>query len=568
MNTASELFKTFEQLREQKEALGDNGLYRQSQINERFYKGDQWHGLSTGQNRPLIRNNVIKRIADLKLSTVNNPVSVNYSAEGVPNTAEMREKVIRFKNQMPNDLSFLEYEEEINLVLSALSDYYLTTCERLQYQKKCEQLLLNAYISGTGILYTYWDPDICTGLYLDQNKRAQIKGDIDCQVLDIENVYFGDPSLDDIQRQPYIIIAQKLYLDDLKKAAAKNRISLEIKPDNDDRNKATVLTKFYKKTVDGKTEVYAVRAVKEGVIKSEWGLGVSLYPFAKYTFLRRKNSPYGESEITYSIPNQIAINRMMTASSWGTILTGMPIMIVNNDLIRDKISNEPGQILRISGNAEDMNSAIKYVTPPSFSANYENAALSLSSVTLNMAGANDAALGDLAPDNASAIIAVREAAMLPMQSHINAYYAFSEEVARIWAQFWLNKYGNRALKITDESGTWYLPFDASRYSHLIINARVDVGASSIISDAQSLATLDNMYDHGIIDAVQYLKRLPNGIISDKNGLIKEKKEELLKAAKEQALQSGQELDADRLPCGDNGELDPYVAAAQILGGDM
>ena len=559
MNTVSELFKTFEQLREQKEALGDNGIYRQSQINERFYKGDQWHGLKGVQNRPLIRNNVIKRIADLKLSCVNNPVTVTFSAEGVPNTAEMRERVTRQKNQMPQDLSLLDYDEEINLVLSALSDYYATTCERVQYQKKCEQLLLNAYISGTGIMYTYWDSEVCTGLYLNENRQTQIKGDIAAEVLDVENVYFGDGALDDIQRQPFIIIAQKLYLDKVKQMAAKNRISLEIKPDNDNQNKVTVLTKFYKKTVDQKTEVFAVQAVKEGFIKNEWGLGVSLYPFAKYSFLRRKNSPYGESEITYSIPNQIAINRMMTASSWGTILNGMPIMIVNNDLIRDKISNEPGQVLRISGNAEDMNSAIRYITPPSFSANYENAALSLSSTTLNMAGANDAALGNIKPDNASAIIAVREAAMLPMQSHLNAYYAFSEEVARIWSQFWLNKYGNRALKITDENGTWYLPFDASRYSHLIINARVDVSASSIISDAQSLATLDNMYEHGIIDAVQYLKRLPNGIISDKNGLIKEKKEELLNAAKAQLTQEDVEDDPDG--------LDPYVAAAQLIGGD-
>ncbi|MBQ0110456.1 MAG: hypothetical protein KBS41_00805 [Oscillospiraceae bacterium] len=562
MNTAKELFNTFDKLREQKEALGDNGIYRQSQINERFYKGDQWHGLSTGQNRPLIRNNVIKRIADLKLSAVNNPVSVNYSAEGVPNTAEIKEKVVRHKKEMPTSLSPLEYNEEINLVLSGLSDYYDTTCERLQYQKLCEKLLLNAYISGTGIMYTYWDADISTGLYLDSERTTPIKGDIACEVLDVENVYFGDTALDDIQRQPYIIIAQKLYLDSVKKTAAKNRISLDIKPDNDDEHKVTVLTKFYKKTVDGKTEVFAVQAVKEGFIKNEWGLGISLYPFAKYTFLRRKNSPYGESEITYSIPNQIAINRMMTASSWGTILSGMPIMLVNNDLIRDKISNEPGQILRISGNAEDMNSAIRYITPPSFTANFENAALSLSSVTLNMAGANDAALGNLAPDNASAIIAVREAAMLPMQSHLNSYYIFSEEVARIWSQFWLNKYGDRSLKITDENGTWYLPFDASRYAHLIINARVDVTASGIISDAQSLATLDNMYDHGIIDALQYLKRLPNGIITDKNGLIKEKKEELLNAAREQITANGDNLFED-----DSQDLDPLVAAAQLLGGE-
>ena len=133
---------------------------------------------------------------------------------------------------MPDNLSALDYDEEINLVLSALSDYYATTCERVQYQKKCEQMLLNAYISGTGIMYTYWDSEVCTGLYLNENRQTQIKGDIAAEVLDVENVYFGDGALDDIQRQPFIIIAQKLYLDKVKQMAAKNRISLEIKPDS------------------------------------------------------------------------------------------------------------------------------------------------------------------------------------------------------------------------------------------------------------------------------------------------------------------------------------------------
>ena len=271
---------------------------------------------------------------------------------------------------------------------------------------------------------------------------------------------------------------------------------------------------------------------------------ISLYPLAKYTFLRRKNCPYGESEITHLIPNQIAINRMITASSWATMISGMPIMVVNNDVVREKITNDPGQIIRVSGNVDEVASAIRYVSPPSFSANFDNASLALSSMTLNMAGANDAALGDIVPDNHSAIIAVREAALMPMQPLKNAYFRFCEEVARIWAEFWIQKYGNRSLKINDENGTWYMPFDADRYKNLLINARVDVGASTTTGEAQSITTLDNLLDRQIITTLQYLKRLPAGTIPDVTGLIRELEAKSISISDE--LSQEEQLEIDEL----------------------
>ena len=47
-----------------KRQLGERGLYEQNRINERFYAGDQWHGVNCGDSRPLVRHNIIKRIGD------------------------------------------------------------------------------------------------------------------------------------------------------------------------------------------------------------------------------------------------------------------------------------------------------------------------------------------------------------------------------------------------------------------------------------------------------------------------------------------------------------------------
>lgn len=521
MNTPSEIFKAFEKIQEQKAALGTRGINEQAEMNERFFIGDQWNGVTTSSDRPLVRNNIIKRIGELKLSAINNPVTVNFSADGVPETLEMKEKVRSIKKSMPDTIDSLEHTEEINLIMSAMSNFFEVTSERLGFEKIRERALIDAYISGTGIIYTYWDSSVNTGLYLDQNRTKAIMGDIQVETLDVENVYFGDGQIEDIQNQPFIIIAQKLSLDKIKNEAKLYGINIEPSADESDENKATVLTKMYKERVNGITTVKAIRVIKDGIIRPLFDMGISLYPLAKYTFLRRKNSPYGESEITHLIPNQIAINRMITASSWATMIAGMPIMIVNNDVVREKITNDPGQIIRVSGNVDEVASAIRYVSPPSFSHNFDNASLALSSMTLNMAGANDAALGDIVPDNHSAIIAVREAALMPMQPLKQAYFRFCEEVARIWAEFWIQKYGNRSLKINDENGTWYMPFDAEKYKNLLISARVDVGASTTMGEAQSITTLDNLLDREIISTLQYLKRLPAGTIPDITGLIRE-----------------------------------------------
>lgn len=529
-----------------KSNMGNRGLYEQSRMNERFYVGDQWYGAHCGNDRPLVRHNVIKRIGDYKISMVSsNPISVNYTAEGVPNTVGIRNDIDQIKSGMENGAEYAGFtdetagEDEINLVMSALSDYFRVTGERLKFDSLKEQALRNAYISGTGLIYTYWDSNIRTGLYADVSRTAPIKGDIACEVIDIENVYFGDPNEDDIQKQPYIIIAQRKSVKELKKEAIKNGASEsqadEIKPDEnrqyesgdygetdlDGAKKATVLTRLWKETDEnGTVTVKAVRVCEKTVIRPEWDIKIRLYPLAKFTWERRQNNAYGESEITYLIPNQIAINRMLTANVWAVLMLGMPIMVVN-DAVVPPVTNEPGQVIRATGDTDDIRSAIQYIIPPNFSPNFEGNIASLISNTLTQSGANDAALGDVNPENTSAIIAVREAATMPLQSVQNRYYQFCEDVARIWAEFWISLYGKRSIKMVDGSNVWYMPFDGKRYQELLVSARIDVGASTLYGEAQTIRTLDALFDRQAIDLLQYLKRLPKGAVPDVSGLIKE-----------------------------------------------
>jgi hypothetical protein len=564
-----QIFDEYEAGRTFKSGLGRKGLYEQGKINERFYIGDQWHGARCGNDRPLVRHNVIKRIGDYKMAVVaSNPVTVNYSVEGVPNTVGISDRARDERDAFaqgqisPQDSMGLPPEEELAVTMTALSDYFKTTAERVKFDDLKEQALRNAYVSGTGVLHTYWDDKIRTGLYADESGTTPIQGDIACEVLDIENVYFGDPNLYDVQAQPYIIIAQRKSVADLQREARRNgRSEAEIdaiKPDRDtgymagdmsedepeDSRKATVLTKFWKEWAkDGTCKIMASVAVRGATIRYRWDTKLRLYPLAVFRWERRRNCAYGESEITYLIPNQIAINRMLTASVWAVMMLGMPLTLVNGDVVNQPITNDPGQIIKINGTSEDMLNAVRYVNPPNFAPAFDNNIASLISNTLTQSGANDAALGDVRPDNTSAIVAVREAATMPMQTVQNRFYSFVEDVARVWAEMWVTMYGRRSLKIEDENGVWYMPFDGEKYRDLLISVKVDVGASTLWSEIQSVNTLDNLLASQIITPKQYLERLPKGSVPNLSGLIREM-QEAQRAQEEAAMQAPEQQGID------------------------
>lgn len=551
-NAPKDVFAEYERGRDYKAGLGKHGIYEQAKINERFYVGDQWHGARCGDSRPLVRHNIIKRIGEYKMSIIgSSPVTVNYSSDGTPNTVGLKEEENKAREAFANGDAYIDATQqpddtEIGVVSSALSDYFNVTKERVKWDSIVEQALRNSYISGTGVLYTYWDDTVMTGLYADEAQTTPIMGDIACEILDVENVVFGDPNCDDVQRQPYILIAQRKTVDELKRTAKKYRRPKDdidsIKPDRDisynsgDRGeiepegskKATVITKMYKEYDDnGGFVVKAVQVCSSCVVRPEWDMKIRVYPISIFCWERRRSSIYGESEITYLVPNQIAINRMLTSSVWSVMLMGMPIMAINKqDFVNEKISNAPGQVLEYTGLPNEIQSAITYFTPPNMTANYQNMISDMISNTLTQSGANDAALGDIRPDNTSAIIAVREAATMPLQPFKQRFYQFCEDTARVFAEFWIMLYGKRSIKIQDERGTWYMPFDGDRYKDLVLSVKVDVGASTLWSEAQSLQTLDNLLGSQLISPVQYLERLPKGIIPNLSALISQKRREM------------------------------------------
>ena len=533
-NSPEKIFNEYRNGVSFKASLGKKGLYEQCRINERFFVGDQWYGANCGNDRPLVRHNVIKRIGEFKMAHLNSAkIDVNYSAEGVFNTTDSKDLVKAERERLSKTgrlvYSPLISENENELIISALNSHFESTAARTKLSSVLDEALRNAYISGTGIIYTYFDNEVSTGLYADKIGGTAITGDISVQSLRVEDVYFGDPTCTDLQAQPFIIIAEKQDVEKVRVEAVKNGLPEDlcyrITSNQGEGGKTTLLTKLFKaKDSNGKTRVYAVKVCEGVTVRGPWDIGISKYPLSVFAWEKRDNLIYGDSEITYLIPNQIAINRMITASVWSAMTTGMPLMVVNGDAVSGDLTNEPGQIIKVYGSSEEISSAVNFVSPPDYSSGYNDAVTLLISNTLTQCGANDAALGDVNPDNTSAIIELREAAALPLATLKNRYFSFIEDIALVWLEFFMKMYGKRSLKISDENGIWYIPFDSKRYENLVLSVSASAVEEVTKGESESLAILSSLFEKGAITAKQYISRLPKGIIPEAKKLLAELKE--------------------------------------------
>lgn len=565
----SNIVKEFDDGKAYKSALGYLGLYEQTKLNEKFMLGEQWAGAEIG-DMPTPVMNIIRQIGEYKIANlVSNPVEFMYSFEGVPSYLEQEERAnmgriqdtLNAVDAVPligenEQAANITAADELNAVADALGAHAKTIWERAQMDMLNQTGARKAWISGTYVLYCPFDANLKTGLY-GKDGETPIKGDIAPELLDIANVYFGNPAETDVQKQPYIIIAQRKGIRDIARLAKLHNATAEaiekIVADGDTgyeagnidedtiSKKATLLTKFWREyKEDGSYEVKCIQVCKDSVIRKEFSTGISLYPLAVFQWNERDNCIYGHSEVTELIANQVCINRLLALEILGTMLVGMPKIIFNGDVIDGTlITNEPGEKIEVRGN-QDVQASIRYLNPAQISPNWNNIQQGMIENTKNLSGATNAALGDLRPENTSAIIALREAATLPLQPMLNRFYAFVEQVARIWGETILNKYGERKLKISKDGKVYYVPFDAMKYKDLLLSVRIEVGASNLWSASTIIATLNNLLMLGKIDIVDFLERIPDGYITRKQDLINSIKQRVAEAQQMAAMQAQME----------------------------
>ena len=514
-------------------------LYEQVEKNQRFYNGDQWYGVKApGMMKPVF--NVIKRVINYFVAMI---VSNDISASINP---------------------FDDANEEHKALSKSISAELDKQIERNNLKELTRELVRDAATDGEAYVYSYFDADYET--------YQHAKGMIKSELVENTKVIFGNPYSDNLQNQPYIIIMQRLFVEQVKEEAKANGASetdiLSIKADNDqtfindDANcLATVLTKFWKETIQEETTdelgnvtvstrktVKYIKTCGDAIVKPETDTGYTLYPLARMPWVKQKNSYHGLSPVTEIIENQIFINQTYAMAMVYMKANGFPRIIYDAAKIKQLASGADGAC-KVQ-NIDLLGKIIDGIKTPDFS----NQIMQLIDSTINMTkefmGASDASLGNVKPENTSAIIAIQQATAVPLELQKLAFKDCIESVVRIYIDMMAENFGVRTVKYTDDQGNpAYADIDFSILKSMNFELNVDIGDSAYWSEITQVNTLDNLFNKGILtDAVTYLENIPDKYVKGKQKVIdsvKRSQEAQQMAAQQQQQFEQQKTAADQ-----------------------
>lgn len=485
-------------------------LYETVEKNENFYIGNQWVGINAPDiDKPTF--NFLKRVVSYFISQlVSDDIAVQFRAK--QDTDETRLCCEIFKN-------------EIERVI-----------EKTKAKTKARKMLRNAAVDGDGCFFFYY------------NNETE---DIEIELTDNTKVLFGNPHNDDIQSQDRVIVVQRLTVEKVKKMAKKYGVGKEdianIKPDHErfygeeqdfEENLVTVLTRFWKEN----GTIHYVKTTKDVMLKDDTDTEYKLYPIAWMSWEDIKSSYHGQSCITGLIPNQIFVNKLLAMSMVHHKTMAFPKIVYDMTKFPNGWDNAVGQAIGVVGGVND---AVMQSTKPS---DMSQQAINLVDKTIDyskeLMGASDAALGNIKPENTSAIIATQKASAAPLELQRQKYYQFWEDCVLIMLEIMRVDFGIRTVTVDtynefgEEERTQYeFDFDASDYDGMKL--MVDIGASAYWSEIAQAQTADSMLVNGIFtDPIMYLEAIPDHVIKNKNKIIAKLRAER-KKQQEEAMMTAQ-----------------------------
>ena len=490
----------------------DKNYYETIDANIAFANGDQWRNVvADGLPKPVF--NIIKRVKQFKiasLKTDNIAISIS-PMEYRPQSMEpsMQHKVR--DTELAN--------AEIKNILENINFDYLS-----------RTLLGDGFDTGDWCLHWYFDKDEQPF----KQSNPDIKGIIKAEIIDATNVMFGNPNTRKVEKQPYILIIGrdlvKNLRDEYKKynnddgwayIEADNDTQYQmgdngkVEVDADGYSKAIYVIKYFKQ--NGK--VYAHKFVRNRYIYENRNTGLDYYPVAFNNWEEVKGSYHGRAETTGIIPNQIAINKMFAMVIYHLMLTAFPTAVYDADRIENWTNEIGAQIPVTNLNGDNIKSIAGYLEPATMSSQIMNAIETAMQYTKETLGVGDVSLGNVTMNNATAIIAIQKSAAVPLENVKAAYYEFVEDCGRIMIDMMATYYGIRPVVVESDLGRTTEMFDFKILKGMWLHIKTDVGSASYFSEIASLQTLDNLLNNGLIEFVEYLKRVPDELIPQKQELI-------------------------------------------------
>ena len=579
--------------------------YTMVNTNNEFFIGNQWiHMPDNEAMRRLAKPtfNIIKRVTSLfvaSLTSSNTTISfepLSYQNDGEAAsfaTAEVRNLLEKFK-----------------------MDY------------RIRDALFDGAITGDYAAHFFWNPEARPygGAF------GEYKGEIEMELIDGINVMFGNPNCREVEKQPYILIVGRDTVENLKREAEWWRRhgntgngtqcqpadtetchlcsagihitadaettnftgvggKTEIRGDDDKTGKALFVylyTKVWKEVQrinprTGLTEmrkvqtVHVTKATRHCNIFEDVDTGLTRYPLAWGNWQKQRNQYHGRALVTDIIPNQIFINQMMAMVFRHLQTQAFPTKIYNADLIPN-ISNEVGTAIGVRNlqPGQQIGEVISTIPAANMSAQIIQAIDLCMAYTKECLGATDAQMGNVRPDNTSALMVLQNASEVPLENTRAGLHEWVEDIGAILLDMMGTYYGKRPIvkeKIVEEpvlgaDGKQLIDpvsgrpasvkrkrrvleeFDFSVFKHLWLNISVDVGATTYYSEIAMVQTLDNLRRDGTLNIIEYLERMPDKLITRKQELIESLKKRL-----------GEESGAERASAmSGTGENPPVVKA--------
>lgn len=300
-----------------------------------------------------------------------------------------------------------------------------------------------------------------------------------------------------------------------------------------------------KQATEYRTTVFVSKHTKFADIVPETDTGLSYYPVAWNNWEHQKNSYHGRALVTGIIPNQIYINSMFALIMRHQQMLGFPKTLYDANVITEW-SNGVGQAIAVYDLPPEkrMNDLYGVIQPADMSTQIMHCIDMAMQFTKECLGATDAQLGNVRPDNTSALIALQSASQVPLENPQACKYEWIEDIGRILLDMMGTYYGERPVIKRETTQTQTIDpttgmptmmeqttnvvemYDFSQLKNLWLNIRADVGASTYWSRIAVVQTLDNLKQSGVLDVLDYLERLPDEYLPRKEELLAKLRQQL------------------------------------------
>lgn len=467
------------------EYLTGQGFYRRVESCHDFVNGDQWKGLRYSGERPPRLNILFPMMKSSTSMVGQNALKIEYTS-----------------------LDYGPGRGRTEEICSLLTQNAARLWEQMKMDRVMWEVLQDAYIAGDSFLYFYDDP-------------GSPRGKIICEKLDTVNIMLGDESEPDIQKQPYILIVQRVSLRAARHMAEARgqRDTDRIVPDAPDgldpaaekrgekSDKLTLVARLWKE----KGKVWVMKVSRTGVIQPRTRAGgMKLYPIAKYSWKPRKGLARGDGDVWDKIPNQISINKSLYRLEQAVRSSAYPIKVYRQNAISPssvaKLGN-PGRSIALGGSPDmPIANVVSYLSPGAISPYANSYWRDLITLTRDLSGTGDN-LENINPEMASgvAIQAIMDAKTLNVNMQLASYRQFAEDIAAIWLEMF-RVYNPGGLAVPAGEGTKLVSPREIENPDLYI--RIDASPTGATYRAAKDSRLRDLLEKGIITFREYVRALP------------------------------------------------------------